>query len=202
MLTVAGPRAGRLIELLGRHSGLMLQNRDRVQVDATLPSNPYCSQTLQTLVQNIITDPAIVRVTARDDVPGGFVDSFFSNSARQIPSRTVFVRDLDTLEILAPELAAALIAHFLAEYFYAASQRTPRQLANAHVAGLVAEARVIRDLTGRPIFEGGQRPWDPPPSVTSSGRVIAERRYGPGNVYRITLGPAPVFPILSVSRSP
>jgi hypothetical protein len=201
MLTVAGPRAERFIELLGRHSGLVLQNRDRVRVDTTLLGNPYCSQTLQTLVQNIIAaDPATVHVTARGDVPGGVVDSFFSAPAVQIRSRTVFVRDLDAIEILAPELAAALIAHFLAEYFYAASQGTPRQFADAHVAGLVAEARVIRDLTGRPIFEGDQRPWDRT-LATAGGRSIAERRYGPGNVYRITLGPAPAFPILAVSRS-
>src|SRR5262249_32508053 len=110
-----------------------------------------------------------------------------------------FVRDLETLEGLAPELAAAMMAHFLAEYFHAASRGTPRQFADAHVAGLIAEARVIRDLTGRLIFEGNQRPWDPVVAA-GGGRLVAERRYGPGNASRITVGPPPVRPIIAVAR--
>jgi hypothetical protein len=200
MLTVGGPAAARFITLLGRHSGLQLrQNGQTVEVDARLPGNPYCSPTLQTLVQNIITG-AHVRVTARGDVPGGIVDSFFGIPEHHVRSRTVFVRDLETLERLASELAAAFMAHFLAEYFHAAARGTPRQFADAHVAGLVAEAQVIRDLTGRPIFTNGRRPWDRAVPL-GGGRLVAERRYGPGNVYLVTLGPPPGFSILRVSRS-
>ncbi len=200
MLTVVGPRANRLIELLEIHSGLQLNVvGQEVRVDRTLPGNPYCSQTLQALLQNLIGNGSQVQITARGDIGQGFIDAFDAPAALQVRSRTVFVRDLETLERLAPELAAAMMAHFLAEYFHAAARGTPLQFANAHVAGLIAEARVVRDLTGRPIFEGNQRPWDRPVGRANGG-VVLERRYGPGNVYRITLGPPPVNPIISVSR--
>lgn len=200
MLTVIGPRADRFIELLERHSGLHLNFIGQlVQVDRTLPGNPFCSQTLQAVVQDLIGDVAQVEITARGDIGPGFIDAFDAPAALQVRSRTVFVRDLETLERLAPELAAAMMAHFLAEYFHAASRGTPRQFANAHVAGLIAEAQVIRDLTGRPIFEGNQRPWDSEIDRANGG-VVLERRYGPGNVYRITLGPPPVNPVVAVSR--
>src|SRR5262245_14574736 len=102
MLTVTGPRADRFIALLARHSGLQLRRVGQaIQVDRTLPGNPYCSQTLQTLVQNIITDAAQVQVTARGDIGPGFVDAFFGSAALQVRARTVFVRDLETLEGLA-----------------------------------------------------------------------------------------------------
>ncbi len=200
MFTVRGPRADRFIELLARHSGLRLSRvGEEVRVDPTLPGNPYCSETLQALVENIVANAANIEVTARGDVAGGFIDSFFSAAPLAIRSRTAFVRDLEALERHAPELAAAMMAHFLAEYFHAATRGTPRQFANAHVAGLLAEARTVRDLTGRPIFEGSQRPWERT-VAGPGGRIIAERRYGPGNVYRVVLGPLPALPIISVSH--
>lgn len=206
VLHIGGPRADRFVELLEEFSGWDL-DRDAASGRLSFARNgligPFVSPTLQQLVGRMINDAVTISIRARADVRGGVVDSFFATppgDVRQVGRRSVFVNDLITVRQLDPNLCAALIAHFLAEYFDAAQRGTPNQFADAHVAGLRAEADVIHDLTGRPVFHGATRPWDQT-IAAAGGRLRSERHYGPGNIYYILLGNGPVRPIISVSRS-
>lgn len=201
-LRIRGPLAGQFVEILSEFCGYELDADDQGNIsigDGLI--NPFVSDTLRNLVVDMIQQAADVVVTARGDVNGGVIDSFFRiGGNRRVPPRTVFVNDIVTLRRLDPQFCAAMIAHFLAEYSHAAQRNTPRQFADAHNAGLQAEAAVIRDLTGRPMFQGNARAWGRTTAL-GNGRLRAVRRYGPGNSYTMLLGPGPVFPILSVNRS-
>ena len=202
-LHIRGPRADVFVQLLSRHCGLNLTrdaNSDQVTVSRDTLINPYVASSLQDLVWRMTDQAETVTITARGDVPGGIVDSFRGAAGAQIARRSVFVPDLLTIERLDPQFCAAMLAHFLAEYDHAAINRAPNQFADAHVAGLRAEAEVIHELTGRPIFRGASRPWERATAL-GNGRIRAERRYGPGNVYVLLLGPLPTANIISVTHS-
>jgi hypothetical protein len=202
-LHIRGPRADLFVQLLSRHCGLELvrdANTDQVTVSRDGLINPFVAGSLRDLVWRMTGPGQTVTITARGDVPGGIVDSFRGSAGAQIARRSVFLPDLLTVERLDPQFCAAMLAHFLAEYDHAAVHQTPNQFADAHVAGLRAEAEVIHELTGRPIFRGASRPWERTTTL-ASGRIRAERRYGPGNVYVLLLGPLPTAHIISVTRS-
>lgn len=211
MLTLVGPAVDRYVAALSRYSGLPLTvtanpvavaatHADRrggrlVEIAASpVPPNPFCSQTLQELVREVVrADGPNVHIRAVHDAPNLWIDAF--DRPDGTPVRTVSVLDIDTLALsAAPELAPAMIAHVLGEYLHAAgSRRLFFQFRRAHANGLVAEAQVIRDLTGRPIFEGRRRTRDR--GSPESGRFLI--MYGPGNHYLILIGPGPGFRIRS-----
>ena len=202
-LHIRGPRADPFVRLLGRHAGFDLvrePDTDRITIHRDGLINPFVAPSLQELVGRMITQVEAVTITARGDMPGGIVDSFRGVAGAQIARRSVFLPDLLTIERLDPQFCAAMIAHFLAEYDHSAVRRAPNQFADAHVAGLRAEAEVIHELTGRPVFRGASRPWERATTL-GNGRIRAERRYGPGNVYILLLGPLPTAHIISVTRS-
>jgi hypothetical protein len=211
MFTLEGPAADQYVAILRQHSGVPLTLSARpVAVDPSLPDrrggrlveigasavpdNPYCSRTLQELIREIASPGGRhVHVRAVMDGPNVFIDAF---SGGGLAPRTVSVADLVALgRSRAPEMAAAMIAHPLAEYLHAAgSRRLMPQFANAHVAGLIVEARVVRDLTGRAIFEGSRRPWEEGVVMGNGGNDF-RRHYGPRHSYSIVTGPGPAFRI-------
>lgn len=181
-LSVRGPRAQPFVDLLSTYCGLSLRLvGGTVSVNPDGLINPYVSETLQDLVQEILISPNAVEIVAfggnRDPAVGFWVDNFSAVPAFQVPRRSVFVGDFNILEKLSPDFARAIMGHVLREYFGASrlAGTPPSQLyADNHVAAMRTEAQIMGDLKGRPIWTGHTRPWE-----AMYGNINV-RSYGPG----------------------
>jgi hypothetical protein len=164
VLQVRGPRAQQFVDLLTEFSGLtLLLGNDQVQVSANGLINPFESETLQSLVFEIIRSQNIVEINAFGGEPAGLADSadsFFALPAFQRPRRTVFVMSLETRRRLSATYARAVMGHILREYFSASrppGQQPGLAFVNFHVTAIQTEAEIVRDLTGREIWQRGMR---------------------------------------------
>jgi hypothetical protein len=186
-LQVSGPRAQRFVDLLSDYSGLTLTlSGGDVAFSKDGLIDPFVSETLQTLVNDILASPNVVEVHAFGGNPspatGFFGDSFRGSVAFQRPRRSVFVDDILNVEKLSPTMAKALIGHILREYFGAARPpgRAPgTAFAVYHVPAILTEAHVAGDLENRPVFTGNVRPWE-----ATYGHINV-REYGPTMKYQL-----------------
>jgi len=183
VLQVRGPRAQQFVDLLAEFSGLTLQLvNDNVQIAANGLINPFESETLQNLVYEIIRSPNVVEINAFGGQPAGLADSadnFDAQPAFQRPRRTVYVRSLETRKRLSPTYARAVMGHVLREYFNASrppGQQPGRAFAVYHVPAIETEAEIVRDLTGRGIWQQGMRNFRPWEHTYGNTNV---RSYGP-----------------------
>lgn len=208
MLQMDGTRAQAFVDLLQRYSGLALRLDGNVlrEVPSPVPPNPYgTSQTLVNIIRKLIGSDRTVRMDVFRDAPAtGLIDTFFGHDDPAVPSphhrpRSVFMSQLEAIERHRPEVAAALAGHILGEYTSAAGLQitTNSGFLPHHRIGLVVEAHVIRDLTGRPISSAPSETMVP----VSSGGVILRRHYGAGNDYAIRFGPQPGNSVLAVTRT-
>ena len=187
-LRVRGPRAQQFVELLGRYCGLGLRLvGESVSKNPDGLINPNVSETLQDLIDEVLFSPSVVEIVAfggNRDPAVFWVDSFDANPAFQLPARSVFVGDFNTLETLSPDFARAMMGHVLREYLGAARPPgTPasRMFDDYHAAAMRTEAQVMGDLRGLPIWTGNVRPWE------ANYGTINVRSYGPGMKMQVFL---------------
>ena len=202
-LDIRGPRADVFVQLLSRHCGLDLvrdANTDQVTVSRDGLINPFVAGSLQDLVWRMTGQAETVTITAKGEVPGGIVDAFGGSAGAQIARRSVFLPDLLTIERLDPQFCTAMIAHFLAEYDHAAIQRDPEPVRRRPCCRPPRRGRGDPRADWPTDFLWRLAPRDRATTL-GSGRIRAERRYGPGNVYVLLLGPLPTASIISVTRS-
>ena len=210
MLHVEGPRAADFVALLRRYSGTAVRlDGNEVHADnPSIPPNPYgVSGVLASIVHKVITFAPVIRLDVFRDAPrAGLIDTFFGSSDPAGPGlfphhrpRTVFVGHLLAIEAHRFEAAAALTGHLLTEYASAAglNVRTDAQFGPHHDLGLLIEASIIREMTGRPISGRPSERGIP----RSGGGITLRRHYGPGNEYDIVFGPQPLNRVLSVTRT-
>jgi len=188
-LQVYGPRARQFVDLLTEYSGLtlVLGGNETVSVSSSGLINPFESETLQNLTWNVIRSANLVRMAAFSSAPvqGFFADWFHANPAQQRPRRSIFVSDIERVAGLSSVLVRCVMGHILQEYFGAArppGERPGGAFSHYHVPAIRAEAEIASDLTGRPIWTGGRRPWE------SSFGSVNVRSYGPDLKFQLVLG--------------
>jgi hypothetical protein len=186
-LQVYGPRAQQFVDLLSECCGLTLVlTGDVVTVSRDTLINPFESETLQSLVGEIIDSPNLVRIAAFSSAPvaGFYGDWFHANPGVQRPRRSVFVSDLQRVAGMSTILVRAVMGHILREYFGAArppGHQPGQAFSHYHVPAIETEARVASDLTGRPIWTGRARPWE------HTYGTINVRSYGPSLKFQLVM---------------
>jgi hypothetical protein len=139
-LQVYGPRAQEFVDLLAQFTGLRLvRTGEVVTVSRDTLLNPYESETLQDLVFDIVSGPAVVRIAAFSTTPGvGFSgDWFFPNPGLNYPRRSIFVSDVALAAGMSPILGRAIMGHYPAGIFRCGAAAWPtsgggiRQLSRA-----------------------------------------------------------------------
>src|SRR5437762_8301593 len=127
-MQVTGPRAGVFVDTLSDFCGeTLVLNAATVAVDPNTLLDPFESETLRDLVDEIIASPNLVEIHAFGGRPSTafFVDSFFSNPGVQRPRRSVYMNDILEIAQKSTTLARAAMGHILREYYGAS--RPPGQ---------------------------------------------------------------------------
>ena len=198
-LQVKGPRAQAFVALLSTYSGLpLLLAAGTVSVATAAPINPYESATLQKLVIDCIRSDKLVEVNAFGgwpaDIKQQVVDHFKPQPGLQRPRRSVYLKGFEELEKWSPVLARATMGHILQEYLGAArppGQAPGQAFKHYHGFAVAAEAQIAAELTGRRVWNNGDKtkhPWETSKDSWEGGIGVGDeidniRSFGPELIF-------------------